>query len=248
MRSAKERAILLAGVAVAWTIRPWMASLDYKVAYYDPNIDPAYANDGKRRLYIFWHEYMQIFVYLRRHCNLAMLLSRHRDADVLEQLAHRTGFDTVRGSTNRGGTAALRQMLEKAASLHLTITPDGPRGPRRRLAPGCVWLASRLQMPIVTIGIGYDRPWRLPTWDGFAIPRPGSRARLIASGDIAVPDNLDRDGIEHYREKIELLTNRLTDDAEDWASRGGHYENESSVCPGPRHSLLYFAKPKRSPT
>ncbi|MEZ6087245.1 MAG: hypothetical protein R3C05_04300 [Pirellulaceae bacterium] len=41
------------------------------------------------------------------------------------------------------------------------MTPDGPRGPRRELATGCIYLASRLQLPIVPLGLGYDRPWRL---------------------------------------------------------------------------------------
>ena len=56
--------------------------------------------------------------------------------------------------------------------MNLTITPDGPRGPRRQLAQGPVYLASKLGMPIVAMGFGYDRPWRFNSWDRFAIPRP----------------------------------------------------------------------------
>ena len=69
-----------------------------------------------------------------------MLLSRHRDAEILSYAAYHLGFDFVRGSTNRGGVAALRELLAKSRHMHLTITPDGPRGPRRQLAPGCVYL------------------------------------------------------------------------------------------------------------
>ena len=60
--------------------------------------------------------------------------------------------------------------------MHLTITPDGPRGPRRHMAPGPIYLASKLGLPLVLMGYAYDRPWRLHSWDRFAIPRPGSRA------------------------------------------------------------------------
>ena len=177
-----------------------------------------------------------------------MLASKHADADVLEQVANLLGFDCVRGSTNRGGVQALREMMRKERSerLHLTITPDGPRGPRRVLAPGCVYLASKLQIPIVAMGVGYDRPFRFKSWDRFAIPRPGSRARCIPSGDIWVPPDLDRDGVERYRRRIEAILNGLTDEAEAWAESGDSYVGESSVLPGPKHSLLYFSKPKQA--
>ena len=56
--------------------------------------------------------------------------------------------------------------------MHLTITPDGPHGPRRRMAPGPIYLASKLGLPLVLMGYAYDRPWRLPSWDRFAVPRP----------------------------------------------------------------------------
>ena len=102
-------------------------------------------------------------------------LSRHRDAEILSHAAHHLGFEFVRGSTNRGGVAALRELLAKSRTMHLTITPDGPRGPRRQLAPGCVYLASKLGLPLVVMGYGYDRPWRVRSaWDQFAIPRPYS--------------------------------------------------------------------------
>jgi lysophospholipid acyltransferase (LPLAT)-like uncharacterized protein len=208
---------LLSTTAVRW----WMDTLDYKVAYYDPSIDPIFSECRGQKIYVFWHEYILFPLYLRGHCNMAMLLSRHTDAEVLSHAAYHLGFDFVRGSTNRGGVGAIRELLAKSRTMHLTITPDGPRGPRRRLAPGCVYLASKLELPLVVMGYGYDRPWRVRrAWDQFAIPRPHSRARAVPSGEIFVPPNLDRDGLEHFRVKIERLLNRLTEEAEDWAESG----------------------------
>ena len=88
---------------------------------------------------------------------------------------------TLRGSTKRGGVASLRQLIDKGQTMNLTMTPDGPRGPRRTAAPGCVYLSSKLQIPLVCLGFGYDNPWRVSSaWDNFAIPRPFSRARMVA--------------------------------------------------------------------
>ncbi|OHB67236.1 MAG: hypothetical protein A2V70_00590 [Planctomycetes bacterium RBG_13_63_9] len=207
----------LAGLLGAAAIRSWMSTLDYKAAFYDRSVDPALPDCRGQKIHISWHEYLLFPIYLRGHCNLSMLLSRHRDAEILSHAARHLGFDFVRGSTNRGGVTAIRELLRKSRKMHLTITPDGPRGPRRRVAPGAVFLASRLGLPLVATGYAYDRPWRLDSWDRFAIPRPGTRARCVVSPEIHVPPGLDRSGLEHFRRKIEQLMNRLTDEAEAWA-------------------------------
>lgn len=210
-----------------------MSTLDYKVAYYDPAIDPALPDCRGQKIFVFWHEYILFPFFLRGHCNLAMLLSRHRDAEVLSHAARHMGFETIRGSTGRGGVAAIRELLRKSQKMHLAITPDGPRGPRRRMALGPVYLASKLGMPLGLLGLGYERPWRVSTWDRFAIPRPGSRARCVVTGEIHVPANLDRKGLEYFREKLEIVLNRLTLEAETWAESGARMIGQRPVRPGP---------------
>jgi len=201
-------------------IRQWMNTLDYQVDYGDPAVDPVHPAFRGAKIYVFWHENILMPLFLRGHSNISMLLSRHADANVLDRVARLMGFGVVRGSTFRGGSAALRELAERAATGSLTITPDGPRGPRRRLAAGCVFLASTLGIPIVAMGLGYDRPWRAGTWDRFAIPRPFSRARGVVSRAIRIPPGLDRDGIERYRQGIERLLTHLSTEAEAWARAG----------------------------
>lgn len=210
----------LTGRACVFAVNSWMGTLDYRILYYDDTADPASPDCRGQKIYIFWHEYILFPFYLRGNCYLTMLLSRHRDADILSEAATRMGYQFVRGSTNRGGERAIRELAEAAASHHLTITPDGPRGPRRQMAPGAVYLASRLNMPIVAMGFGYNRPWRLGSWDRFAIPRPFSRARAIMSEAIWIPRDLDKQGIEKYRRMVEERLNELTSEAERWAASG----------------------------
>jgi len=215
-----------AALLAANLIRGWMSTLDYRVSFYDPKVDPCNPLSQGQKIYIFWHEYILFPIYLRGHCNLAMLLSQHTDAEILSHVAGHLGFDHVRGSSNRGGAAALRELLAKSQRMHLTITPDGPRGPRRRLAQGPVYLASRLGLPIVAMGFAYDRPWRAGSWDRFALPRPFSRARACVSPEMQIPSGLDREGIEHYRVQVETMLNRLTLEAEAWAESGTQKVNE----------------------
>ena len=247
MKLESPRAIGAWSLAAAGTIRCWMGTLDYRADFGDPTVDPVHPAYRGAKIYVFWHENILLPLFLRGHCNIAMLLSRHHDADILARVAGMMGFGVVRGSTFKGGSTALRELAHRARTENLTITPDGPRGPRRRLAPGCVFLASTLGLPIVAMGLGYERPWRLGTWDRFAIPRPFSRARAVISRPIRVPARLDRDGIEHHRAGVERLLVRLTDDAEAWATTRSRRAGESIVRREPsRHARQ--AAPLRGPS
>lgn len=207
------------GGAVA--VRSWMSTLRYQMSYYDRSLDPVNPQYFKPGIYVFWHEYIPFLFYLRGHNNVAMLLSQHRDAETLARATRYVGFGTIRGSTARGGITALRKMFRTGKRMNLTMTPDGPRGPRRELAPGCVYLASRLGLPIIPLGLGYDRPWRIKNaWDQFAVPRPGSRARAIMGPGICVPPKAGREQLEEHRQHVQHVLNSLTDLAERWAETG----------------------------
>ncbi|EAQ81273.1 lysophospholipid acyltransferase family protein [Blastopirellula marina] len=221
----------LGGFALHETIRHWLDTLDLRVAYHDPQLDPAHPSNDRPRIYIFWHEYISFPLYLRPYCNIAMLLSKHRDAEWLAHTATMMGFDTVRGSSQRGGASALLELLEKSKNMHLAITPDGPRGPRRRLAPGAIFLASRLGLPLIPMGFGFDRPKRAKTWDQFAIPRLFSRGRGLMGPGITIPPNQTRDQLEQHRQRVERILNQITTVAEDWAESGLRLEGEVPAQP-----------------
>ena len=225
----------LGGFLAAHAVRGWMGTLDYQGAYYDPTVDTAHPDCNGQKIYVFWHEYILFPFYLRGHNNLAMLLSRHQDAEMLSHAAHHLGYEFVRGSSRKGGTAALRELLRRSGRMNLAITPDGPRGPRRTLAQGPIYLSSKLGLPLVAMGFGFDRPWRMPTWDRFALPRPYSRARGVVSPAIQIPTDLDRDGLEHYRREVERLLNYLTTEAEAWAASGARHI--AQVAAGPAHPM-----------
>ncbi len=230
MDSWKRLKNKLGGLGVYALLRRWMSTLDYQKMLYDPTVDPIDPGFQPPVIYAFWHEYIPCPIYLRPHCRVAMLISRHRDADWLGEAARHMGFRIIRGSTSRGGSAAIRELVRASRQMSLAITPDGPRGPRRRVAQGCVYLASRLQVPLVVFGVGYDRPWRVPTWDRFAIPRPYSRARVVMSPALRIPADLDRDSLERHRQLIEAVLHRLTDEAEDWARTGERRCGQQALC------------------
>ncbi len=209
-------------------VRAWMSTLQYRVHYQDETIDAAYFSRTPT-IYLFWHDSILAPLHLRGHCNVSMLLSKHRDADFLAKIAGRFGFDCVRGSTQRGGVTALRELARLGKSTHLTITPDGPRGPRRVCAAGPIFLASRLQMPIVAMGFAYQRPWRMNSWDRFAVPKPFSRARAVISRALYVPAGLQREGLEDWRIRVEQELIEVSEDAQEWADSGESRPGEQPI-------------------
>ena len=229
-----------AGWLAANVIRFWMHTLHYRMAYYDPTADPFHPACNGSKIYLFWHEYLLFPLFVRAGAPICLLVSRHRDAEVLAQAAERLGFRTFRGSTNRGGTSATLRLMRWGRHCHFAFTPDGPRGPRRKMSLGVIYLASWSGMPVVPVGVGYDRPYRVKSWDRFAIPRPWSRARCILGPAIFVPPGLGRSEIENYCGQIEQLLQRLTEIAEAWAS-GSVEILESVPLPTSVHDPTWWA-------
>jgi len=224
--------------------RSLIGTIDFKWAFYDPRID---ANVAKRKyILMFWHEHILCPLFFRRHSPVTMLLSEHGDAELVSQAAQFVGMKCIRGSTTHGSIAALKKFMQLKDQDILAFTPDGPQGPYRKLAPGAIFLASKLQLPIVLLGVGYDRFWRMSGWDRFVVPHPFSRGRIISSPMFSIPQRLTRDSLEHYRQKMETLLTQLTDEAEDWAVSGEPLAGESIVCMGPKSSLMYYGYSKKA--
>jgi lysophospholipid acyltransferase (LPLAT)-like uncharacterized protein len=219
------------GLAAAVYVRSWMGTLDLQAAMYDVTTNPMHPDFAGPVIGIFWHEGLLLPFYLHGRTRSAILTSRHRDAEWLSEAARHLGFTTVRGSTRRGGQRALLELLRNLADHNLGIACDGPRGPRRHMAPGPIFLSSKLGIPLVAFGVGFDRPWRMPTWDQFALPRPFSRARLVTGPRMQIPPDQTRESLEHYRRRVQAVLNRLTQEAEAWAVAGTRKTDQRCLRP-----------------
>lgn len=216
----------LTGLGVTALVRGWMSTLDIAGWLYDPASDPVHPEFQGPAIFVLWHEYIPVPFYVRPRGRMSLLVSRHADAEWLTQTARYSGLGTVRGSTGRGGATALLDLIGGERSTNLAITPDGPRGPRRQMSMGAVFLAAQTQWPVILFASGYDRPWRLPTWDRFAIPRPYSRCRSIIGPPMMVPPDLDREALERQRQLLERRMMLLTDAAEAWAESGRRWPDQ----------------------
>ncbi len=139
--------------------------------------------EKKPWIFALWHSALLPASFQHRHQNIAVLVSQHRDGEIIARVLAAWGNSTVRGSTTRGGARALLAMIgELERGIVVAVTPDGPRGPALQFQPGALVAAQRANVPIVPLLIHADRAWRLKSWDRFMIPKFFARV-TIAYGD-----------------------------------------------------------------
>ena len=214
--------------------------LNFRIAHYDRSVDPARPEYSEHVIFSFWHEYIVVVLPRWGHTPLTVLCSQHRDGEWVNQTALSLGLNIVRGSSTRGGSSAIRQMKKNSKFSSIAMTPDGPRGPRREMAMGPVYLASLLGMPLVPVGIGMSNPYRLKTWDQFAIPKPKSRVRMIFGPKIHIPRKAKRDKLEACRSGVQGLMNGLTVEAQHWADSKQKMKGEQRFTRCRRANKLIF--------
>lgn len=205
------------GHAGSFLIRRLGRTLDFHFRYEDPVVDPEVARRlGQRYIYAFFHEVMLFPAYYWNWPEMHILISDHRDGEMITQVVKRLGFGVVRGSTTRNGARALREMTTGIQQGNLCVTPDGPRGPRRHVHQGLAYLASRTGLPVVGAGMAFQDCWRARSWDRFCVPKPYSKAAAVVPPPVFIPPDADRDALEAGRAEIERRMNAAMDEAESW--------------------------------
>lgn len=138
--------------------------------------------DGRPVVLVLWHGEMLLPLWQHRDEGVAILVSEHRDGEIIARIVEALGCRTVRGSTSRGAARALIALTRELEAGHdIAITPDGPRGPAGSFAPGTVVAAYRAGAHVVAMGVHVARAWRLRSWDRFVIPKPFTRVTIAYS-------------------------------------------------------------------
>ncbi|MEI6416759.1 MAG: lysophospholipid acyltransferase family protein [Verrucomicrobiota bacterium] len=159
----------------------------------------------------FWHNRIPAIAvgFLRYYPHrlrrgVVVLTSPSKDGDILAGVMTHLGMGSVRGSSSRRGSTALRELTGKLEAGHdLAITPDGPRGPKYSLGPGVVFLAQKTGLRILPLHARYHRAFHLKTWDSFAIPWPFSKINIVIDDYITIDPSLT--DLEPERIKLEHL-------------------------------------------
>ena len=172
---------------------------------------------GEGAILVSWHGRTLIPANLYRGRKYWALISLSRDGEIQNEIFRRFGYETIRGSTGRGGVRAVLQLARKIKEGGvLAFTPDGPRGPTRKVQGGTLFLAQRSGRPIIPLGISASPRKLLPTWDSYLIPLPFARAALVSGDPIHVPEDATDEEVaaitlqlEHAIDNLELRAERM---------------------------------------
>jgi len=170
---------------------------------------------GERLIIAFWHGRLLMMPFAYPGTAATILISRHREGEYVTRIAKRLGFQVERGSATRGGAPAFRQLLHALrAGRNVVITPDGPKGPCRRVKSGVIELSRLSGMPICPLGFGAAPRTVLRSWDHFLIPRPFGRAAYVWGEPLYVPRSIARAEAEHYQQVLAERLDAVTDHAD----------------------------------
>lgn len=155
----------------------------------------------------FWHGRLLMMPVVYRGKGLKVLISRHRDGELIGRAVQILGFEAVRGSSTRGGTAGIKGLARALEEGYdVAIAPDGPRGPRYQVQTGVIQLAKISGRPIVPLTFSASPRKVLRTWDRFLIPFPFSRGVFVWGEPVWVDPKWDEG---EAKEKALLLERRL---------------------------------------
>jgi lysophospholipid acyltransferase (LPLAT)-like uncharacterized protein len=177
----------------------------------------------------FWHgRILMMPCAWRRPHRIRMLISQHRDGLFISGTVSHFGIDTVAGSSTRGGSSALRTMLQSLKhGITIGITPDGPRGPRMRASDGIALVARMSGRPVLPCTFAIRRRRLVGTWDRFVVALPFSRGVFVWGEPIVVPADADEARLRAARDEIEASMIAITELADRLVGR-------APVEPAPR--------------
>jgi lysophospholipid acyltransferase (LPLAT)-like uncharacterized protein len=155
-------------------------------------------------IYAFWHQCLFTASHRYRDRNVAVLISRSFDGELIARVVEKFGYHPVRGSSSRGAVAGLLEMgRELQAGRAVAFTVDGPRGPRFISKPGAVLLARNHGAPVRALHFGVKSSWRLNSWDGFVIPKPFTTVLLRMAKPMRLPSSANDQQIEELHQQLQ---------------------------------------------
>lgn len=170
----------------------------------DAALDRARGREGRPYILTFWHGRLLLMRYAYPGRRITVLISRHRDGELIAQTLARFGAHSTRGSTTSGGSVALREIVRRLRDgSDAAFTPDGPRGPRHVVQRGVIEAARLSGSPIVPVTFACRSGWRLGSWDGFLVPRPFTKGLFVYGEPMEVPAGARAEELEVLRQRLQ---------------------------------------------
>jgi lysophospholipid acyltransferase (LPLAT)-like uncharacterized protein len=172
---------------------------------------------GKLPIYTFWHNRIFLGTYFFRRRGIVVITSQSFDGEYIARFIQRFGYGAVRGSSTRGGVAALVEMIRlMRVGLPMGFTIDGPKGPKYVAKIGACLLAKKTGNPLMPFSVEAEKSWHLKSWDNLQIPKPFSRARVFIAEPVYVAGDAGDEELENKRRELQKSLDELVARGEQW--------------------------------
>jgi len=172
---------------------------------------------GKLPNYTFWHNRIFLGTYFFRRRGIVVITSQSFDGEYIARFIQRFGYGAVRGSSTRGGVAALVEMIRlMRAGLPMGFTIDGPKGPKYVAKIGACLLAKKTGNPLMPFAVEAEKFWQVKSWDNLQIPKPFSRARVFIAEPIYISQDAGDEALENKRRELQKSLDELVKRGEQW--------------------------------
>ena len=188
----------------------------------------AWIDQGEVAILVNWHSrLLGPMVMLGRKYPSAYIISPSRDGRLISRIAASFGIETIWGSNSQKAISGYREMCRRLSSgRHVGITPDGPRGPAQKAAPGAITLAKTSGKALIPIAWSTSRMKRMSSWDRLALPGFFSKGITLWGKPIIIPKNADDAAVAEARIALEDALNDLTTEADTYFGHpADHAEN-----------------------
>ncbi|HBR16414.1 MAG: hypothetical protein A3G39_06550 [Deltaproteobacteria bacterium RIFCSPLOWO2_12_FULL_43_16] len=124
---------------------------------------------GKNVIIAFWHGRLLMMPIMYKGSGISVLVSQHKDGELIARTVKIFNIDSVRGSSTRGWLGGVKGLLKAVKrGKDIAITPDGPKGPKFNVQMGIIHLAKLTDLPIIPMSFSASKKKLLRVGTGLS--------------------------------------------------------------------------------
>ena len=168
----------------------------------------------------FWHgRLLMMPLSWKKEKKINMLISEHPDGQLISKTVKYFGINTIHGSTSKGGTKAIRNIIESLKSgQSVGITPDGPRGPKMKINSSIIKIASLTGFKILPLSCSVKNKFFLKSWDKFLVALPFGKGCFAWGEPLKIKKKITKEEDLKLSNKLEKILLKLTKEADHYCN------------------------------
>ena len=167
----------------------WLGTLKVSIVMPDGTVLAPEQFAFGRQLFAICERDLLVLARMVRHTPFTALVALGRDGDWATAAGEALGCTIVRGSSRRGGSEALAELVKAldASPRPTALVVDGPLGPAGVPKGGALFCGGRTGRPVIPVGAAARRAIVFrSSWSGIFLPLPFTRAAFVCGEPIVL--------------------------------------------------------------